>query len=194
MNSNQGTGGSSFPGLNSLNAFVRTYQRAWQNQVDTLNEVWGDVTRSDAKPSTWTNGFSKLLQAWSDNVTDLCGLYTGGAYGKSMGSVVTFVFDQSAEASGEPQSVPLPSDVQTGNIECTDLIRTGGGAPNIPGAHVDASPDSSGLCLEISIRDLVSIRPHPNGQYTAVVYEGSPPGNPKPPPLRALAVVVVTFI
>jgi hypothetical protein len=194
MNSNQGAGQSSFPGLNMVNAFVRTYQRAWQNQLDTLNEVWGDVTRSDAKVSTWTNGVSKLLQAWSDNMMNMYGLYTGGGYGKTIGSVVTFAFDQSAEASGEPQSVPLPSDVQTDNITSTKLVRIGGGATDIDSKHVGTSPDSSGLCLEISILDLKSIRPITKGQYTAVVYEGSPASNPKPPPLRALAFVVVTFI
>jgi hypothetical protein len=191
MKSSVGSEQESFPGARSLNAFVKTYQRAWQNHFDTLNAVWGDMTSGDAKMSSWTSGLSKLLQTWSDSASSLYGVWMGGPACPSPRNVVTFVFDAETQAAGQPQSVPLPHGVNVADIASTDLVPIGGGPP-IDKSRVVLTPDASGLNLEIGIADLTKVAGK-EPQYTAVVFERRPGKGGAAPPSLPLAFVVVAF-
>jgi hypothetical protein len=185
MSSNNGSQ-SPFPGLSSANAFVRVYFDAWQNYVDTLNGVWGDVTAPDAKPAAWTSGWSRLLQAWTDGATNVFAAYGRPPSRASEEPVVTFVIDARAEAH-DPRPVSIPAGVNGADVDRTCLRAVGAQRSDIDKDFLRVDATSGGRAIEIRMVNLGSLQTEQKtGTYLAVVYETA--GS------RPLAVVVVTFV
>ena len=188
MASNQGNGQSSVPGLHMFDGLVQAYTNAWRKYADTLNDVWSDVTSSDADSSDWGAALSKLMQAASDNVRDLTtaysGMYTNG--GKDHTPVLVFVIDQVANASARSQSVPIREGIDPTKITFTELKSVGDGEL-LPG-KLKLTMNAGTRCLDVSIKDLEADDPKKAGHYVSVIYE-----NVTPAPRCALAVVVLTF-
>jgi hypothetical protein len=184
-----------FPSLTPVNSYASAYFDAWQKYMDTLNDVWGDVTAPDAQLGAWTSGFSKLLQAWSNGVSEVCGATTYQAHGGTEEHVVAFVVGREAQDT-DPKSVSLPSALQCAHIDWTPLRGTGAAS----GSEIDknvlrVTTESGGRCLSIALVNLKSIDDARKvGMYFALVYEGNAPSTVSPPPQRPLAVVVITFV
>jgi hypothetical protein len=176
----------SVPGMASINSIANVYMDAWQSYIDTVNDVWGDVTAPDAKLGAWASGFSKLLQAWTNGASDICGAYTTQHRSCTDDRVVTFVVGPEAECT-DPRSLSLPSNLEVTGIEWTDLREVGGGGIQIDKRFLRVARDSGGRTISMSLVDLKSradlYRP---GMYVAMVYETGPQH-------RSLAIVVVTF-
>jgi hypothetical protein len=182
-------GNANFPGAGFMEGIFRGYTGAWQRQLDALNEVWGDLTSSEAKLATVTSGFSKLAQAWTDSLRDLSTVYVGNVYGPSGSNpgMVTFVLDNKAQASGQPEAVPVPANVDGTRIKATGLFQVGGGPP-IEG-KLDVGFDPTRRCLEVRIVKLADPPLLQPGYYLATVYEDR-----QTPPKRPLALVHLTIV
>jgi hypothetical protein len=202
------------PRSTSVSSFASAYFDAWQNYIDTLNDVWGDVTAPNAQLGAWASGFSKLAQAWMSSATEICGAFTNQHRGCPDDMVVAFVVDDGAEDT-DPKSVPLPPGVQCPKIDWTPLRAVGDATlPEIAKTFLSVTQDSRGRSISIALVNLkppsakppstqgepaakdVALRDDTakapkgvapkNGMYFAMVYEIGT--------RRPLAVVAVTFV
>ncbi len=184
-----------FPGLTSVNSYASAYFDAWQNYLDTLNQVWGDVTAPDAQLGALTSGFSKLLQAWTDGTAEVYSAFTSQEGGRTDEHVVSFVVGQEAEGV-DSKTVRLPSGLHCAHVDWTSLRAVGAGS----GSEIDknflhVTTESGGRSITIALTNPKSLAErHGAGMYLAMVYEVSAPGAVEPPPRRPVAIVVVTFV
>jgi hypothetical protein len=181
---------SSAPGADVLEQAMEAYGRLWRRQLDTVNEVWKDITSKDAKFSTWTTGYSKLLHAWTDNAREVFGLFSDKLQRASPDCpVLSFVLDKQTEASKE-QTVPLPHGADPSKIVCTPLAPLNGAQPLAPSAQVTATPDLTRRSIDITVSGLGTAAKQ--GSHFAVVYQQLTTG--ASPPRKSLALVIVSFI
>jgi hypothetical protein len=178
------------PGIELLGAALQVHTTVVQKHIDTVNEVWSQVTSHDASVASWTSGFSKLMQTWTDNTKDLLAFYSGKLHAPAAVGCpeLVFVLDKNAQASGAFQCVPVPTALQVSKITATPLLTAAGVALDAA-SHLTWLCDSPGV-LKVAISGLATVQP-PNkaGTYTAVIYETT-----SAPPVRALASVRLTFL
>lgn len=156
------------PGSASVSSYASAYFDAWQSYIDTLNDVWGDVTAPNAQLGAWASGFGKLAQAWMSSATEVCGAFTNQHHGCPDGTVVAFVVDDGAEDT-DPKSVPLPPGVHCAKIDWTPLRAAGDETrPEIPKDFLRVTQDARGRSISIA---LVNLKPP----------SPTPPGAPRPP-------------
>jgi hypothetical protein len=178
------------PGAELLEQAVEAYGRVWRKHLDTVNEVWKEITAEDAKFSTWTSGYSKIMHTWRDNTRDMFAVLSGKhRAGNPDCPVLTFVLDKNTQASKE-QTIRLPHGVDPKQIACTPLWPLSGSQPLPTSAQVTATPDAGQLALDITIAGLGSA--DKQGNYSAVVYEKLAAN--ASPPRKSLALVIVTFL
>ena len=183
---------STAPGADILEQALEAYHRLWNRHLDTVNEVWRDITSKDADISSWTSGCSKLMQAWTENAREVFALFGANlhrAHGAPETPVLSFVLDPQTEASKE-QSLPLPHGVDPQKIVSTKLSALDGAPPLPQLAQVAATIDAELRSIDITIAGLgTAVK---QGNYFAVVYEQLAAA--ASPPRRALALVIVSFL
>jgi hypothetical protein len=181
------------PGIELLGAALQVHTTVVQKHIDTVNEVWSQVTSQEASVASWTTGFSKLLQTWTDNTKDLMAFYSGKLHAPAAIGCpeLVFVLDKYAQASGAFQCVPVPVALHVGKITATPLLNAAGVALDTTASHLTWVCDAPGvLKVAISGLGMPSVPPaHKTGTYTALIYELT-----STPPVKPLASVRLTFL
>ena len=175
-----------FPGYRLVDNWLRAQSHVWRRHLDTLNEVWGDMTTNGASVDTVASSCSKLMQVWSDNARHL---FDSAIAPMSLQSltrcpVVAFTLDHAAEAS-DRRSLPLPTGIDPSSIKIAPL--SDGPAPSRLAPFLDVAVNPSGHSLEIALMNLAAFTDK-TGMHQALIY-----ADVMPPPKPALALVVVTF-
>lgn len=177
------------PGLQILDSWVRAQTQAWQKQVDTFNEVWGDVME-DAKPATFLQGYTKICNTYAENARLLWqwmgAPLSGSAAPLTDCPTVVFVLDHVAESS-DRRTVPLPFNVAPGDIAPAPLKRIDGADEANVANKLDIAPHSDGRSIVLGVKAIPS--PRPTGTYIAFIHSKK-----LPPPLVPIAVVLVRFL
>ena len=178
------------PGLRILDSWVRAQTQAWQKQVDTLNEVWGDVM-ADAKPATFLQGYTKICNTYAENARQMWqwmgAPLAGSAAPLTDCPTVVFVIDHVAESS-DRRTVPVPYNVAQGAVLASSLKRIDGAEePNVAD-KLDIAPHSDGHSVIVSVKAIPK-NPRPTGTYIAFIHSKK-----LPPPLVPIAVVLVRFL
>jgi hypothetical protein len=178
------------PGVEILSAALQVHTTVVQKHIDAVNEVWSQVSCKDATLSSFTSGFSTLLNTWTENTKDLWNFYSGKLHASPASGCpdLVFLLDTNADSSGISQCVAVPPTLDVTKITATPLLTAAGDRLDIA-SHVTWVADSPGV-LKISISGLHSVPlPRKTGTYSAVVYEAT-----SAPPARALASVRLTFL
>jgi hypothetical protein len=192
------------PGISKIQDVTNTWFDLWGQQVEALNDVWGDVCRPDAAAGDWPKAWNNLLHAWAGNIEGFCVALGGGnLFGQSGSPLVAFVIDRSAETDAQSQTVPLPPGVDPDTLIATPLVSlTQDGHPALATASILLLRSSLGIEIRVTInRGKSSAAPAP-GDYLSLVCEpkaGAPGGSPltnspDPPLRRVVATVLVHFI
>jgi hypothetical protein len=179
------------PGMELLGTALQVHTTVVQKHIDTVNEVWSQVTSQEASVASWTSGFSKLMQTWTDNTRDLVAFYSGKLYATAAVGCpeLVFVLDKNAQASGTFQCVPMPAALHVSKICATPLLTAAGVALDAAASHLTWVSHSPGV-LKVAISSLASVPlASKTGTYSAVIYETT-----SAPPVRALASVRLTFL
>jgi hypothetical protein len=188
-----------FPGSELLDGYLQVHTAVVRRHIDTVNEVWSELTSSEASAASWAQGYGKLLQAWTENSKDLLAFYTGKFQSTATASVGTpqlvFVVDHVAQSAGASQPIPVPADFDSSKLTITRLQAFGGTqhlddqpAPGVQ--YVSWLSGSAGM-IKVIIGSLDRALPaRKSGDYLSIIYYQASSATPR----HALATVLLRFV
>jgi hypothetical protein len=197
------TTGTGIPGLTIVQGLTSAYFELWEQQVQALNDVWGQATGPNSKLEDWPKAWNTLVHTWAENIQNACvSQGVGGFFGHGGSPLAVFAIDRTAETDAEPLTILLPFGVDPKKLIATPLVSlTQDGHPALASATIVLLHTGFGLEIRVKIDRQMGNGAPPPGYYIALVCEPKA-GNPRhpltnapvPPSRTVVAVVLVHFI
>lgn len=188
------------PGMSLLTGWARAYGRAFNRHVAVVNELWDEIHHDEVKLRTFARSYSKLFHACETSVKEICGVYSEQAYSSHSGvRTLAFVLDGEAQASGEPETLVLPWNVDPNRLKATllPLVEVPGpnGSRMLPVATVGLKSAIGGTAVDVTIAG-VETRAARKGPYFSLIYlpNSQVANEVAPPPKEVYGVVALSFV
>ncbi len=178
-----GPGTVNFPGLENARDLVASSSQAVLDSVDSLNDLWGQVTGRKARLADVMYSAASAWESYYSLAMDFLRLPLGNRDGGRPGWAIFQI--RADENSPAPFDVPLSRayDVTTTTVHKTDIQRLGGDGVIIPAKGYDAKLVDKGRTLRVRLANVRQNDPKP-GDYIGLVTV--------PSATAPLAVVMVT--